>query len=357
MPKETTTEVPSAESAEQEIPSGQVVLEGNRMSGAELAAAFARSRKAQRDESAPTEEPGQEQPESAELESETPPDETTDSPEVSDAASAPDSEVEAEEEAAPEDQEPRGFREMKARIDKVTAQKKELERELADLKEKLDQTPTQAPVATAQNNFWDHDAEVKDLSHQIEGYKGMQKWLAENPEGGELTDSKGNVTQVIDAEMAEQLRQDAAEKLPELRAERSVRVRELKAMDAQLRKQNEQAFQKRFTWANDPKSPQMQFIRQVTQVNPGITVMPGWQLYAGHAIEGILRDQAGLAKGNGGRAAAPPRVSVPAGATAPRVAPLQKQLAEAQAAYEKTGRESDFKRVQVLRRQMRQRQA
>jgi hypothetical protein len=83
---------------------------------------------------------------------------------------------------------------------------------------------------------------------------------------------------------------------------------------------------------------------------------PEWLLWLADAVEGR---KARLARANGAQPAkarpAPPRIPTPAGSAAPRVDAAAKELAEAEAEYERTGSEQALKRVMSLQRAARRR--
>jgi len=352
---------------------------GGNLSGVELAAVFAKRRKASRATPAPASEPGattQPDPASAAA---APAGGGDGSPDETNAASTPAetgekagtvraAENDAPEEPAaesgaaeePEETEPKGVREMRKRIDALTARLRQAEAERDELKAKVSE-PKAEPEAALPAGAFAHDPELRQVSAEIEKWRRAEAWAARNPDGGEI-EVDGKVVSVS-AEQAEALRGEAAERLADLRALKAVRERELRKQDAEDRARSEAVLKERFPWANDPKSEGSQLMAAVAARVPGVTALPGWRLWLAYAFEGLKADQARQAAGNGkgaggGGAAqapakAPPKVAVPAGAAGSRVDPLRKQLAEAEAAFEKSGSNADFARVQKLRRAVR----
>lgn len=367
---------------------------GGNLSGVELAAVFAKRRKASRATPAPASEPGattQPDPASAAAApaggGDGSPDETNaastpaetgekagtvraaenDAPEepAADSGAGAEPEGGTEPEAAeaaeePEETEPKGVREMRKRIDALTARLRQAEAERDELKAKVSE-PKAEPEAALPAGAFAHDPELRQVSAEIEKWRRAEAWAARNPDGGEI-EVDGKVVSVS-AEQAEALRGEAAERLADLRALKAVRERELRKQDAEDRARSEAVLKERFPWANDPKSEGSQLMAAVAARVPGVTALPGWRLWLAYAFEGLKADQARQAAGNGkgaggGGAAqapakAPPKVAVPAGAAGSRVDPLRKQLAEAEAAFEKSGSNADFARVQKLRRAVR----
>lgn len=366
---------------------------GGNLSGVELAAVFAKRRKASRATPAPASEPGattQPDPASAAAApaggGDGSPDETNaastpaetgekagtvraaeNAPEEPEAESGAGGEPEGgtEPEAAeaaeePEETEPKGVREMRKRIDALTARLRQAEAERDELKAKVSE-PKAEPEAALPAGAFAHDPELRQVSAEIEKWRRAEAWAARNPDGGEIEVDGKAVS--VSAEQAEALRGEAAERLADLRALKAVRERELRKQDAEDRARSEAVLKERFPWANDPKSEGSQLMAAVAARVPGVTALPGWRLWLAYAFEGLKADQARQAAGNGkgaggGGAAqapakAPPKVAVPAGAAGSRVDPLRKQLAEAEAAFEKSGSNADFARVQKLRRAVR----
>lgn len=366
---------------------------GGNLSGVELAAVFAKRRKASRATPAPASEPGattQPDPASAAAApaggGDGSPDETNaastpaetgekagtvraaeNAPEEPEAESGAGAEPEGgtEPEAAeaaeePEETEPKGVREMRKRIDALTARLRQAEAERDELKAKVSE-PKAEPETALPAGAFAHDPELRQVSAEIEKWRRAEAWAARNPDGGEIEVDGKAVS--VSAEQAEALRGEAAERLADLRALKAVRERELRKQDAEDRARSEAVLKERFPWANDPKSEGSQLMAAVAARVPGVTALPGWRLWLAYAFEGLKADQARQAAGNGkgaggGGAAqapakAPPKVAVPAGAAGSRVDPLRKQLAEAEAAFEKSGSNADFARVQKLRRAVR----
>lgn len=270
----------------------------------------------------------------------------------------PEAGAEAEEEHEETEVESRGLRGMQKRIDKLTARLRESERALAEAKSaKPAEEAPEAKVAAMPGpaGEFSHDPELRETTKQIEDWKRVATWLEENPDGGEVRNDRGEVQVDVAPEQARTLKRQADEMLAELRANRSVRLRDLRNADAADRAMNDRLFAQHFAWSKDPVSKEMQFVKTLEQRVPEIKRLPGWKLYAGATIEWLAKNGKAQANGNGKTATAPrpPRVAVPSGGGTPKVSSIDKQLAAAQAAYEKSGSVADFERVQVLKRQAR----
>lgn len=408
---QTTEQAPGATAAAPATPQGEAVtirrvVQGSggagvagatdNLSGAQLAAAFSRSRRARRERTAPTANTATTQPEAPAVladgqqppaspgettgaepaPAETPPAETPAAPPAeSNAASASESQAGTASEAVLADghetpaaaaaepgepAEPKGIREMRERIDGLTARLREAERErdearagLATTEEAKTKTSTTAPLS---GDEFPHDPELQQIRTDLTKWQRVDAWLRENPEGGTVKDAQGRESEIT-AEQARRLRLDADEALDEGRAQKVARTRELRSQSRETRTRTEQFVEQRFPWTKDATSKGAELLRAMEQrAGPMASQFPDWKLWACHAVESFMRDQAAGQRTAGGTPnRTPPKVAVPAGAAAPRVDPLQRQLAEAEAAFEKTGRPNDYKRVVTLRRQVRER--
>lgn len=242
---------------------------------------------------------------------------------------------------------------MLKRIDKLTAKLREAERERDEARAKV--APPDAPPATPEGPppAALGDAELTTVNADLAKWQRVQTWLKENPGGGDVTDPQGHVVQSVTPEQAEALAAEADVKVAELAAQRGVRLRELKTQHARQQAEAEAELTRRFPWASNPESEQMTYLRNLEQTIPGVKAFPGWKLFAAHAIANIERTRSEEAKPKAKPAAVPPKVPMPAGTAAPRGNPLEKQLAAAEAAFEKSGSHLDGQRVLKLKRELR----
>ncbi len=254
---------------------------------------------------------------------------------------------------------------MQRRIDVLTARLRETERKLEEAtaaKAEAPKPPEPTEARPVKPDEYGSDPEVQGFNNQLAKWRRLETWLAKHPDGGEMTNEQGEVIQVINPDEAAQLRAEVWDITAEVRAQRAARVRELRAVDAAKRAEAEKSFLA-FPWASDPRSLQNQFIGEIESAVPEIKRLPGWKLYAAHAIDSMTRQRTnGAAKPGApapaGKATKPPRVPVPTGASSTvRVDPIKQQLAAAEAAFEQSGSTEDFTRVNKLRRQLRAQQA
>jgi hypothetical protein len=368
-----TEQVPTAPAtvvAQTPVPAA-VARTSDNLTGAELVAALSKRRASVRAASPATTPPITDTQPAIEAPAVTPEPETAIAPDESNATSTPEeaapaADAEAElttPDAAGEppaetsqdsaEDEPKGIKPLLKRVDTLTARLRETEAERDSLKQQLAKPAEQpAPVPTvAREGEFGHMPVVQQVNTELAKWRAVEQWTAENPDGGEILDAAGKVLQTVSPEEARRTRLQADEKLAELRATRAVLVQNLKAQDATLRQQAEARAVESFAWLKDQSDPKTKTLEEIVALVPEIQRLPGWKLIAAHGIEGYNRSLTKTAtpvtRPN------PPKVAVPAGATAPRVNPVQKQLAEAEAAFEKSGSSKDYQRVQQLRREMR----
>ena len=349
-------QVPAASRGEQSTVA-ELVASSGALTGAELASAFGRGRKEQRDPSTVPARQESSEPTDTELPSESAETPSTDAAEITDEAnpaSTPDElgrETESETTDELQDdqtQGQKGIKGLQKRVQVLTAKLREAERARDDLKS----SPAAAPAQpTSPSNDFTHDPEYRELTVQIDKWKGMQRWARENPSGGEVMDGE-KVIASLSGEQADLLNQQAVDTLDDLRAMRAARQREVMNADARLRAQNDTAFTERFPWAQDALDQRSEFIKSLEAMVPEIKRMPGWKLYAGHAVEGFLQAAGKARPQSTATSGRPPRVAVPGGSAAPRVDPVAKQLAEAEAVFDASGKQADYNRVATLKRQM-----
>lgn len=364
------TQAPTASTAA-DVATAPIARTSDNITGAEMLAALSK-RRASAPDASPASNPPPAAPQSAApaIPASTPTPEPEAAPDNSNAAStsetAPPS---AEEEAitdltAPDEpgeppaepsqdspkDEPKGIQSLLKRVDTLTARLREAEAKLAEKP-----VPVAEPAAEirpeAREGDFGHLPAVQAVNTDIAKWRAVDQWISENPDGGDILDARGNVVQSVSAEDARRTRLQADEKLAELRATKAVLVQSLRAQDASIRQQAESRAAEAFAWLKDPADAKRKALEEIVALVPEIQRLPAWKLFAAHAIDGytkattktttpVVRPQ-------------PPKVAVPNGSAAPRVNPATKALAEAEAAFEKTGSANDYKRVQQLRRESR----
>lgn len=346
MPNEP--KVPGAEQAQ----STPARVDDN-LTGAEMVAAMIQKRSGRSPEPAPSAEP-ETQPAVPEVAAETAPPPPETAPEETTTETAPEEtpapETEPAPEPAPETEETPGIKAMKERIDGLTARLREAERELDREKQGRVTAPKTETVTSGQ---FDADPELQTINTEINQWRAVEAWLAENPDGGEVVDKTGKVIQTISPQEARKLRLDADDNLSDLRVQRDGRKRELKVVHDQTRAQAEQLVGQTFQWAKDENAPQQELVRSIESLVPEIKRLPGWKLFAAHAADSLQRWKESQSKSKPSKPAPkPPKVPTPNGVVAQRVDPLKKQLSEAEVEYKKSGKGNDLTKVLELRRKV-----
>jgi hypothetical protein len=263
----------------------------------------------------------------------------------------PEGDVEADPEAAEETKgkEPKAVRDLQKRVAKLTAQKKALEARLAQ------SSPEAAPVA--QPVVVQHP-ELQALDAQIADYEAHVRWFDENPEGGAYKDDQGRVIAEIAPERVALLLRQTERKLAEMKGTRSAKVERLSAeAKAQQQRFDAEAI-KAYPWLQNPEAPEFSEAQEVLAELPAAAVAalqshPKARMMLGWLVTG--RRASTKPPAVPAPRAVPPKVVGGATSAAPRTSPqdnLKRDLAEAEAAYEKSGRSIDHTRVLKLRRQL-----
>jgi hypothetical protein len=273
---------------------------------------------------------------------------TTPADAAADPAEAGEVEAEADAEAKPEL--PKAVREMQKRIAKLTAQNKALKAQLGTQPKQGQETPTAVEP--------EGHPELRDLDQQIATYEQHLAWFDENPEGGVYKDASGRELATVAPERVALLRRQTERALAEAQGKRGVRVERLTEAAKAERARHDAEALKSYPWLANPEAPEFAEAQQILAEMPRSAVA---------ALEAHPQARKLLAWAVTGRRVAakaapapaaqprpvPPKVMASASSAAPRATPevsAKRELAEAEAAYEKSGRQQDFQRVQKLRR-------
>lgn len=266
----------------------------------------------------------------------------------------------AETAADPEAEEPerqsKAVRSLQKRVDKLTAKLKAYEARFGNGTDgDGEPAPAAEPAPVGSGNHPDLAA----IDSEVANYESHLRWFDEHPDGGEYRNARGEVVATVPPERVPTLRRAAERKITELTARRAARSERLEAEQLQqARVYDAQALQ-RYPWLNDPETPEHQQAQGVlaelpAQVVNSLRSHPKARLLLGALVEGMKTLQP--PKPKPAPRSTPPKVMGAPSSAAPRMSPndaLRTQLAEAEAAFEKSGSTSDHKRVITLRRQMR----
>jgi hypothetical protein len=198
--------------------------------------------------------------------------------------------------------------------------------------------------------------EVARIDAKLNQVQRLLDWLDANPDGGDYADDAGGVKATVSPDQVRRAQRSAVAELARLESQRETRISGLRQQDEQARRQALESAKQAYPWLAKPESDQYALAAQVLASAPFLRQHPEWPIWLADAVEGRM---ARLARAAAPKPAAPrptpPRVPPPGGAQPPKVDPMVAQLAEAEAAFEKSGKASDFKRVETIKRQMRRR--
>lgn len=227
---------------------------------------------------------------------------------------------------------------------------------------KLQELQRQAAVAPQQEqpaavSGVEGHPEVARITQQLDQVQRLLEWLDANPDGGDYVDERGGAKASVSPEQVRRVQRNAMAELARLGAQRETRIAGLQQQEEQVRRKSFEDAQQAYPWLAKADSDEYAMAAQVLQSAPYLRQHAEWPMWLADAIEGR---KARLARAAAPKAApvprpTPPKVPPPGGAQPPKVDPLAAQLAEAEAAFEKSGKASDFKRVETLKRQLRRR--
>lgn len=206
----------------------------------------------------------------------------TESETESDEAEEADEEDETEEEPAKDSNKlPKG---VQKRIDKLTAQKKEAEKQLKELSERLSEleangTATETkvvPVGQGLNPYFQLQTE-QEVQAEIKNARQVRRWAEENPDGAVVRGKDGNEME-YSAEDIRRIKLNAIDALEE-------------QLPAQLnyvatRKQYDAEAEKVYPFLKQRTSPEYQYAAELIRAFPEIQKFPDFKLSIGDMIEG-----------------------------------------------------------------------
>ena len=237
---------------------------------------------------------------------------------------------------------------VRKRIDKLTRQKKEaleraeaLERELNDVKTKLEQGQSERPVAVANQadpfaDVWD----VTKLNDEWTKARNLKRWCEDNIDGCEVD---GKEYSAEDVKQIKRRVEDAIELHIPNRARFLQSYKEIKPIAENL-----------YPWWKDRASAEYNAAQQVLRQLPQISQLPEYQVLIGDFIEGRrLRLERESAKGKPSLPRVP--VKAPSQPGKPTAAPVKKDAAQAQlqaakSQFRRSGSTTEL--AQVLKRML-----
>ena len=234
------------------------------------------------------------------------------------------------------------------RINKLTAQKRELEEQLHDLRQdNLEKRKAERPAEESNISALVAQAESQeDLERLEEDAMAAERWAKRSltryrrdPDSVESEIQRkvgdGNMPDDVEAWL-EELALNA-----EFSRESDIPKRR-KQIDSQIKSFEFAA--KKYPWLKDPQNPAKAWVDQVKQANPGIKNLPDVDLYLARSLVGFYVEQEQAAKGTKrSRSQDPtPQPGRPA-ATKPLVSDVEQRLKSAKDRVRKTGSRDGLK--------------
>lgn len=196
--------------------------------------------------------------------------------------------------------------------------------------------------------------QITQLTARIDELDRYVTWAQDNPDGGEYTDDQGKAY-AFTREQVRNILNKGQREIVRLETERGLKRRELQGEIDRIQTKSMEEASTAYPWLKDPASDEYAIASQLVQSAPYIRQHPEWPVWLADAVEGrkarLARAQA--AANPPKPRPTPPKVPAPAGSAAPRVDPMQKALADAEAAFEKSGSTKDLQKVESIKRKLR----
>jgi hypothetical protein len=200
---------------------------------------------------------------------------------------------------------------MQHRINQLTQRTRELEANTKELEAKLEAAAPMMLQPTAKNPLT-HLTTEKAVRDEMRDYREMKAWCWRNLNGGELTDTQGRSHDLSGEEVRGRLA-FAEDMLQQYIPERIAFLREQAKYDAITREA--------YPMLYDSNSQESRLATAFLQQYPELMNAPNHQLIIGDAIRGMYARLAEQPGKSGGKAAATNGSKIPAGKSAPKLAP------------------------------------
>lgn len=173
---------------------------------------------------------------------------------------------------------------VQKRIDKLTAQKKDAEKQLKELNERLEQlesnrTPEETkvvPVGQGLNPFFQLQTE-EAVQEEIRNARQARRWAEENPDGAIVIGKDGNEIE-YSAEEVRKIKLNAIDALEEQLPSQLHYIATRKQFDAEA--------VKAYPFLKERTSPEYQYAAELIRAFPEIQKFPDFKLSIGDMIEG-----------------------------------------------------------------------
>lgn len=184
---------------------------------------------------------------------------------------------EAEAETTEDDPAKLEYPKFKARVDKLTAQKKELEAKVAELEAQQQSMSEAPPVASPSSNPFSNLNTLEAVRAEGQKAEEIIQWAIENAEGAVVKGKDGEETEYTSEEVAK----------IRYRAERAIRTDlPLQWEYVQQRQRFDAVAEQEFPWLKDKKSKEYGEAQQLIQYFPELTRFPAYRIAVGDLIEG-----------------------------------------------------------------------
>lgn len=242
-------------------------------------------------------------------------------------------------------------RKLVRRIHRLTARLKEAEARSAK-PEAREETREPAPET---GDRYDAHPRIAPIAGKIANIEAAIEWAEQNPDGGAFKGVDGKTMDFTAEQVANILRKGPRE-LGRLEAARQVQLEAVKAQESEVQRASVETAKAAYSWLSDKDSEEYRMAAEIARNAPYVTQHPEWLLWVSDAVAGRRARESRAATSAQPKArSAPPKIPPPTGAAAPRVDAKGKELAEAEAEYERTGSEAALKRVMSLQRALRRR--
>ncbi len=247
----------------------------------------------------------------------------------------------------PEEAPQRGDYNWQKRVNKLTAQKKELEEQLHDLKqESFEQKQSQKPKEESSISELVTQAETQDdLDRLMDDALAAERWAKRSL--SRYRRDPDSVEQEIEKRVGENMPDDVEVWLEDLALNAEYqRQSDIPKRRKQIEQQS-QSFEfasTKYPWLRDPKNPARAWVDQVKQENPGIKNLQDVDLYLARSLVGfyVEQEQANKATKQTRTPDPTPQPGRPA-ATKPQVSDIDQRMKSARERVKKTGSRDGLK--------------
>lgn len=186
---------------------------------------------------------------------------------------------------------------VKKRISKLSAAKRELEAQIAELKAKVEQaatqpTPEAAPAPLPTNPYLHLDTQAK-VDQEFAQARRVKRWCEENPDGATVPDPKTGRETEYTAEEIRRIKLNTLDALEEHLPKQLAYVQQRAQIDPQA--------EQTYNWWKDRSSAEYQQAQKMLQVFPELQKFPDFKMVVGDYIAGAKMRESSYAKQKAGQ--------------------------------------------------------